>query len=188
VYIGVAGASLYCSSNDTIYGVWNTVAGGNSTISLNGSAVGNYWSAEPPLYACDNKITDFYTNFGPCNSVGNSMACGLNTGFYWTLYRGASLIIGLQVCTRVNLPARDPVTITFEGSNQPTSALNLGSSWTLIYSGPSGLATDPGRSACGIPQLFLSNSFWYTSYRFLVTSKRGNDSSTSYSEIQLIGY
>lgn len=48
--------------------------------------------------------------------------------------------------------------ITFEGSNQPTSSLNLGSSWTLVYSGLSGLATDSGRFACGQPQLFPSNT------------------------------
>ncbi len=116
------------------------------------------------------------------------MTCGLNTGFYRTPERGASLLVGLQVCTCVSLPNRDPIIITLEGSNQPVSALNLGSSSTLIYSGPSGLATDPGRSACGIPQVFFSNSVWYTSYRFLVTSKRGADSCASYSEVQFFGY
>lgn len=99
-----------------------------------------------------------------------------------------SITLGFQICTPGSIPNRDPMTITFEGSNQPNSLLNLGSSWTLIYSGPSGLATDPGRLACGTPQLFPSNTVWYSSYRFLVTSKRGSDSSTWYSEIQLIGY
>jgi hypothetical protein len=188
VHIVFAGASFACISNETVYAVWNTSAGGNSSPSLNVSGISNYWSAETPLDACDNNIATFYTNFGACASGSSSIACGLNTGFYRTPPRGASLIIGMQVCTRSNLPARDPITITFEGSNQPTSALNLGSSWTLIYSGQSGLATDPGRSACGIPQLFPSNSIWYTSYRFLVTSKRGSDSSASYAEVQLIGY
>jgi hypothetical protein len=168
--------------------VWNTTAGGNSTPSTVGLGIGNYYTGQTPICACDNNINTVYTDFGPCTNIGNTMTCGLNTGFYWTPQRGPSLIIGLQICTAAGLPARDPITITFEGSNQPNSSLNLGSSWALLYSGPSGLATDPGRVACGIPQLFESNSIWYSSYRFLVTSKRGNDSSTWYSEVQLIGY
>ncbi len=168
--------------------MWNTTAGGDCTISTNGTNVGNYFSSQIPQYACDNNINDEYTHFGACTSVSSSVTCGLNTGFYRTPQRGPSLIIGLQICTGPGLPARDPITITFEGSNQATSLLHLGSSWTLLYSGPSGLATDPGRLACGISQLFAGNSVWYSSYRFLVTSKRGSDSSTWYSEVQLIGY
>ncbi len=165
--------------------MWNTTSRGDSTLSIPGSGVGNYYTGQIPLYACDNKLSDEYTSFGACGAGANTTTCGLNTGFYRTPPRGASLIIGLQVCTAGSLNARDPITITFEGSNQPTLALTLGSSWTLIYSGPSGLATDPGRTACGIPVLFPSNTVWY---RFLVTSKRSSESSTWYSEIQLFGY
>ncbi len=179
---------MSCASNETVYGIWNTTAGGDSTPASVGSGAGNYYSGEVPQYACDGNFSNQYTNFGSCAAGANATSCGLNTGFYRTLQRGASLITGLQVCTPSGNPARDPITITFEGSNQPTSALNLGSSWTLLYSGPSGLATDPGRLACGIAQLFPSNTIWYTSYRFLVTLKRGSDSCTWYSEVQLIGY
>jgi hypothetical protein len=42
-----------------------------------------------------------------------------------------------------SLPARDPMTITIEGSNQPSSVLLFGSNWTLIYSGTSGFDSDP---------------------------------------------
>jgi hypothetical protein len=166
--------------------LWNTTAGGDGTVATSGSGVGNYYPTEIPLYVCDDIYTDEYTNFGTCTSSGNSVTCGLNTGFYRTPQRGASLLIGIIVCTRTNLPTRDPIIITLEGSNQPVSSLNLGSSWTLIYNGPSGLAIDPGRSACGVSQIF-SNSVWYTSYRFLVVSKRGVDSSTSYGEVIFIG-
>jgi hypothetical protein len=162
-----------------VYGVWNTIAGGNSTLSTVGSNSGNYYPGEIPQYACDNNIS---------NKSGNTMTCGLSTGFYRTPQRGASLIIGLQLCTPNGATTRDPITITFEGSNQPASLIDLGSSWALIYSGSCGLDNDPGREACGIPVLFPSNTVWYSSYRFLVTSKRGIDSSTSYSEIQLFGY
>lgn len=183
-----SGTSLTCSSNETIYAVWNTIAGGNAVLATVGSGVGNYYPGETPGNVCDNNYADKYTNFGTCTSASSSVTCGVNTGFYRTPQRGASLLVGLQICTCVSLPNRDPITITLEGSNQPTSALTLGSSWTLIYSGSSGLGTDPGRSACGAPQLFLSNTVWYTSYRLLVTSKRGADSSASYAEVVFIGY
>lgn len=183
----MTGTTFACATNETVYGVWNTTAGGNSTPALSGSGVGNYFPGEIPLCACDSNVNNKYTSFGSCTSASIATSCGLNTGFYRTLQRGASLIIGFQICTPASIPARDPTAITLEGSNQPASALHLGSTWTLIYSGPSGLATDPGRLACGMPQLF-SNSIWYLSYRFLVTSKRGSDSSTWYSDVLFIGY
>jgi hypothetical protein len=167
--------------------VWNTTAGGSSTPATAGSGIGQYYPTEMPLYVCDNNVTDRYTSFGPCTVGNNSAVCGLSTGFYRIPLRGASLITGLQVCTGSSSTARDPITITFEGSNQAASSLTLGSSWTLLYAGPSGLATDPGRQVCGPAQSF-SNSIWYNSYRFLVTSKRGNNSAALYSEVRLIGY
>ena len=167
--------------------MWNTTAGGTSTLATAGSGIGQYYPTEMPTYVCDNSITNQYTSFGPCTVGNNSAVCGLNTGFYRTLQRGASLITGLQVCTGSSSTARDPITITFEGSNQAASVLNLGSSWTLLYTGPSGLTTNPGRQACGISQNF-PNAVWYYSYRFLVTSKRGNNSATLYSEVRLSGY
>ena len=112
-----AGASFACVSNDTVYAVWNTIAGGNSTSSVSGSNTGNYYPAEPPLNACDNSINTEYTNFGACTSSSSLVTCGVNTGFYRTPQRGSSLVIGLQVCTGPSLTARDPLTITLEGSN-----------------------------------------------------------------------
>lgn len=154
--------------------------------SASDSNIGNYYPSEIASYTCDGNLTTRYTNFGPCNSSTLLSFCGLNSGFYRTPQRGASLITGLRICTSPIRPIRDPLTVTLKGSNQPASALNLGSSWTLLYSGVSGLATDPGRSACGIIQNF-SNTVWYSSYRFVVTSKRGADSCASYAEVQLIG-
>lgn len=178
---------MFCRSNETVYGVWNTIAGGNSTASSAGSAAGNYYPTEVPMGACDDNFTSAYTNFGSCNSGSNLLTCGKNTGFYRTPSRGSSLVFGFQICTAGGLNSRDPMTVTLEGSNQPLSVLVLGSSWTLIYNGTSGLDNDPGRTACGPPQLFLNN-VWYKSYRFLVTSKRGTQSSTWYTEVILIGY
>ena len=112
-----------------MYDVWNTTAVGNSISALPGSTVGIYWSTEIPLYAGNNNnINDKYTSFGACTSASSTLSCGVNTGFYRTPTRRPSLIIGLQICTSGSLPAHDSITVTFEGSNQPTSSLNLGSS------------------------------------------------------------
>lgn len=178
---------MFCGSNETVYGIWNTVAGGNSTAASVGTTAGTYYTGETPMNACDDNFGTVYTNFGACTSTTYLTTCGTKTGFYRTPSRGASLVFGFQVCTGGGLNVRDPMTVTLEGSNQPSAALVLGSSWTLIYSGTSGLDNDPGRTACGPPQLF-QNSVWYKSYRFLVTSKRGVDSSTWYKEVMLIAY
>ena len=182
------GPSLdYISNNDTVYAVWNTIAGGDSTLSTSGSGIWNYFPGETAQSACDNNITIKNTSFGPCNASNRAIDCGSNTGFYRTLSRGPSLITALQVCTENANPPRDPMTITFEGSNQLTPALNIGSSWTLIYNGPSGLVIDPGRRSCGIVQSFSGHSVRYSSYRFLVTLKRSNGSSVSYADVKLFG-
>lgn len=150
---------MTCSGSEIIYAVWNTTAGGSSTPSTSGMDIGNYYPTEISSYACDNNASSVYTNFGACTSLSSSTTCGLNTDFYRTPARGASLMIGLQVCTGPNLSLRDPITITFEGSNQPISTLTFGSSWTLLYSGLSGLATDPGRQSCEHHSSFLATQF-----------------------------
>ncbi|CAF1091796.1 unnamed protein product [Adineta steineri] len=71
--------------------------------------------------------------------------------------------------------------------NRLASAFFAGSSWTLIYSGSTGLETDPGRYTCAMVQL-IDNSIQYRSYRFLVTGKRSTSYSVQYSEVILFGY
>jgi hypothetical protein len=75
-----------------------------------------------------------------------------------------------------------------EGSNQLPSKLIYGSSWTLIYNGSSGLKPDPGRLAYGSIQNLSNNSIWYSSYRFLITSKRGDSDAAHLDELELFGY
>jgi hypothetical protein len=147
--------------------VWNTTAGGDGTIAASGSGVGDYYPGQMPLCACNGYVYDTYTNFGSCTSSSNAVTCGSNTGFYWTPNRGASLIIGLQICTGGSLPTRDPIIITFEGSNHPTSALHLGSSWTLIYRGPSGLLLIQVDSPVEWHNSFLATRFGIRAIAFL---------------------
>jgi hypothetical protein len=78
--------------------------------------------------------------------------------------------------------------ITIEGSNQSSSALLFGSSWTLIYNGSSGLDSDPGRYTFGLTQFISNNVISYESYRLLITSKRSLSNAVQYSEVQFLGY
>ena len=176
------------STNETVYGIWNTAAGSDSWPSFLGNSTGCYFPNEEPKRAFDQLNGTKYTNFGVCNSTVSRPQCGLNTGLYLTLQRGRSLLLNVRFCTGNNVLARDPFTVTIEGSNQPSTALTNGSSWSLIYSGSTGLQNVTGRTQCGANQTLQYNYLWYNSYRILVTSKRGNDHATQYSEVELFGY
>jgi hypothetical protein len=176
--------------NETIYGIWNTTAGHNSYPSSVGLSMSNYPAGQGPQQAFDGNTSTKYVNFGVCNSTvgANMTVCGDNTGLYFSPRRGISLLLGFRFCTPDSYPGRDPMLVTFEGSNQTSTTLTLGSSWTLIYNGTSGLANDPGRFTCGITQWLSNNSIWYTSYRMLVVSKRSTGNFVQYSELELFSY
>jgi hypothetical protein len=167
--------------------VYNTSAGSDSIASTSGLSFGQYPEQEGAGNACDNNLFTKYLNFGWCQQYQFNDLCGLNTGLYLTLQRGASLVVGLQICTANDYLKRDPVTVTLEGSNQSGITLTLGASWTLIYNGSSGMYQNPGRCSCGAVQYF-DNMIQYISYRFLVTSIRKMFDATQYSEFQLFGY
>ncbi|CAF1026951.1 unnamed protein product [Adineta steineri] len=175
------------SINGTIIGIYKTTVGTNSTTATPGNYIGQYIPTESPYNACDNNTGTKYLSFGTCGETTIDSICGLNTGLYLELQRGLSLIIGLQMCTGNDYPERDPFIISLEGSNLSGTVLNLGTSWTLIYNGPSGLQTDPGRSTCGRFQS-INNTIQYKSYRFLVSAKRSISNSVQYSEVHLYGY
>ncbi|CAF4200147.1 unnamed protein product [Adineta steineri] len=175
------------SIDEVIYGIHGTKINQDSQASQSGESHNQYHPSAPPANACDGDTSTKYLHFGWCQSDQWEVYCGLDTGFYLELKRGASLVTGLQICTANDRESRDPLTVSLEGSNQSGSSLTLGSSWNLIYNGPSGLETDPGRLTCGIMQL-INNSIQYKSYRFLVTSKRDIENSVQYSELKLFGY
>lgn len=73
------------TTNETVYGVWNTTVGSDSTPSTVGAGVGEYYPGEIPNCAFDNTTNTKYTSFGTCALAGtNSLACGENTGLYLT--------------------------------------------------------------------------------------------------------
>ncbi len=184
VCIDFAAQIALISIDGSIKAVHNTKVGGDSLASTPGVNSVNYPLHQSAAQACDRNISTKYLNFGQCAEATKADTCGLNTGFYLELRQGALLVTGLQICTGDDSPERDPFQVSLEGSNASGTALTLGTSWTLIYRGNSGLEPDPSRDACGLVQSF-GNSIQYKSYRFLVSAKRGWASSVQYSELQL---
>ena len=175
--------------NETVYGVWNTIAGMNSTISSSGSGIGDYYPGEDPDNILDQNTSSKYTNFGRCNAsyISTPADCGLNTGFYLKLSQGAMILSAMRFCTANSFPSRDPMTMTVEGSNQTTtSLLTLGSIWNLIYNGSTGLDSDPGRYSYGHTMIF-SNTKAFISYRILILTARNLSSAIQYAEVDFIG-
>ena len=176
------------TTNETVYGLWDTRAGENGTLSTPGSSTGNYYSTEKPMCAFDRDNTTRYTSYGACSSTVFALTCGEDTGLYLTLQHGPTLLQAFRFLTSsTNLPKRDPITVTIEGSNHPSTILRSTSAWTLIYNGSSGLINNSARSAYGTTQQISNNAIAYASYRILITSIRGNATSVNYSEIELLG-
>lgn len=166
--------------------MWNTTAGGDSVRSLPGSHMGTYWRSQPPEAAFDGNISSCYTNHGRCNATEEDPTCGEDTGVYFTFDNGSVVLKAFYFITQPSFSARDPLTITIEGSNENNSLLTRGSSWTLIYNDVTGLANVSARSTRGTVQILPNLSTAYASYRLLVTSKKGNQTCTSYSEFVMI--
>jgi hypothetical protein len=109
--------------------------------------------------ALDQINSTKYTSFGVCSSsLQHTSQCGLNTGLYLTLQRGLSSLVGVRFRTAIDFPTRNVITITIEGSNQSLAALSYGSSWFLVYKGPSGLKNVTGREIFGNIQMLSNNS------------------------------
>jgi hypothetical protein len=169
----------------TIYGVWNTFAGGISTLATAGSSgAGTYPSASPPDDLFDGNLNTFYSSRGNSSSGTNTYA-GLNTGFLVTIAQCQPVLIGFMFGNAYNNSAREPLIVTIEGTNcaNVTACVN----WTLLYNGSTGLDIQENSLAYGYYES-ISNSDIYYSYRFLITAKRSSSSYVSYSEIDLYGY
>ncbi len=135
----------------------------------------------------DGNCNTEYTNFGACNDSINFLEYGTNTGFYLTLERGLSLLVSFRFCTSTK-NWRDPLTITVEGSNQPSSTLILGSSWILIYNGSTGLSNNAGYCSYGSIVQVPDRAIRYASYGLLITSKSSIGFAAQYSEVEFYGY
>ncbi|CAF3834140.1 unnamed protein product [Rotaria sordida] len=172
---------------DPTVGICNSIAGGST-----GGSDNNYPITENPYNAIDGNINTKYLNFGD-GSTGcyGSAPPGINTGFYVTpTISNATVAIGLLFATSNDFPTRDPTMVTLEGTNETsTAALNSGASWTLIYNGSTGIDSyiDSNRLTYVSRQNF-SNTMAFSSYRLLVTAKRGVSNSVQYAEAHIMGY
>lgn len=183
-----AGAATIFAPGDPISPIWKTVAGGDSTASAPGTAAaGNFPAAEAAPNAIDGKVATKYLNFGTGGGAAvSTVTKGVGTGFYITPKFGPSIATGVQFTTANDEPARDPISISLEGTNATGADLTLGASWAVIFTGNAGLDVDPGRQKLGL-KIDFPNTVGYSSYRLLITAQRANANSVQYSEVQLFG-
>lgn len=129
-----------------------------------------------------------YLNYGTVGLSGTpSVSAGVGTGLFTTPQVGPTIIQSIQFQTGNESDSRDPLTITIEGSNRTGTPLYVGSSWTLLYTGVTGLLPlNNSRLTWGELQNF-SNTIPFISYRIIVTSQRDADVGTEYAEMHLYG-
>src|SRR5262245_59737873 len=139
-----------------IVGVAATVGNPISSLATVGTVpnTNNYPATESPPNSIDNNQGNKYLNFRQSNA-----------GFIVTP-SAISVLTGVRFSTGNDAPERDPFTISIEGTNSPNPTVTLNSTWTSIYNGVSGLATDPGRNTFGSTVTFI-NALPFTSYRML---------------------
>lgn len=179
------------STNDILVGIWNATVGGDSLAATVGRSNGQYpVIIEGPASAHDYDVSTKYNSYGSGNYTRALREAGVGTGFYVTMAVGACVVTGIQFATANDVPARDPITVTLEGSNiVNASLLSKGSSWTVIYSGWTGIPDTvvPSRLTYVDPQNF-TNTVRYTSYRLIIASQRSISTNIQYSEAHLLGY
>lgn len=191
-FAGVSRAALIVNGDvtapgDPISAVAAIAGSPTSTLATVGTVAGanNYPAGEPPSAAIDNILS----TAPPSNKYLNFAETG--AGFITTLATNGptASLTGFQFYTGNDAFERDPLTITIEGTNDPNPTTTLNSTWTLIYNGVSGLATDPGRNALGSTVNLPVASAQFASYRVLVTSVRDGATANSFQfgELNLIG-
>jgi hypothetical protein len=174
-----AQAADITAPGDPVVGVAATPGGPVSLLAVPGMIGGfnNYPPLEPPPNATDDLPTDKYLNFQKTNA-----------GIIVTP-SGTAVVGGLRFTTGNDFPERDPMNVLLEGSTDANATVSLNSTWVPIYSGISGLATDPGRNTPGALVSF-PNSTAYASYRVLIWNVRdtpGIANSFQFAEIELLG-
>lgn len=178
----------YTAGTASLPAKYNVLQQGDSIVPLSSTTAGGVNSiAVPTDYPGGEKVPNVLDlNSGTKYLNFNNQ--GTNDGLAVTPGIGSTLVTGFQFVTGGDAAERDPVSVTLEGSNDPNALAAGEGGWTTIYSGGSGLATDPGRQNFGTEVDFGTNTTPYLSYRLLVTSPRGTgQNSVQFSDIQLIG-
>jgi hypothetical protein len=177
-----ASGSNLLTPGDTIAPLKQTTAGGSNVLAGTGDFGGIGGSDEQVANAIDGDLGTKYFN----KAENEGEPGGIDSGFVVTPHLGPTVVTGIQFATANDVPERDPQTITIEGSNDPDADKAKGGGFTLIYKGPSGLATDPGRKSWG-QVIAFTNTQSYKTYRVLITETRPGADATQYSEVKLLG-
>ncbi len=167
------------SSADAVAGLKQTAAGNPNVFAVSGT---DFSTAESAVNVKDGNTATKYYNTGQ----DGANPPGINTGFVITPQLGYSIINGIQFATANDVPARDPVSITIEGSNAGNAGSAGGNGFVPVWAGPTSLAVDPGRTTYGRQYTFV-NSAAYKNYRVLVTATSGSGGGAQYSEVKLFG-
>ena len=187
LFFFVDSTSLFTIQTGSAQPLWNTFAGGSSTIAVNNTiGAGTYYSGQSPDNLFDGLFNTKFTSRGNSTSGINAIS-GLNTGFYVTVAQCQPTLVQFRLATASNgsSTARDPTAMTVEGTN--CNNVTICTAWTLIYNGTTGLENVLNRSTYGDFKTIPSPQA-FTSYRFLVTAKRSTSDFVAYSEAQLYGY
>jgi lysophospholipase L1-like esterase len=177
----VGGLQKIVSPQDAVQGVKLTVKGGPTILTVDGD-YGGSGSDEPPGNALDGDPTTKYF----CHAQNGTKDPGVDTGLLITPKIGSSVVTGIQFYTGNDMPDRDPVSITLEGSNDSGASNEGCKNFTLIYEGKSGLDSDPDRGNAGL-QINFPNDVAYKTYRLLITKTRATTDATQYGEVILLG-
>ncbi|CAF0754973.1 unnamed protein product [Adineta steineri] len=185
------GAISLTSASDILISVCNAAVGRDATTVGIGNGICQSPTGQTVSTVVDGNLTTKYLNFGFGDHNSYSSLKGVGTGFVIIPQSGnVSVLQAFQFGTGGDNPTRDPITITIEGSQSSNSTyLLLGSAWSLIYYGWTGinLNNDPGRTVYGDLQT-ISQASAYRAYRILIASQRGSDDCVQYSEVRLLGY
>lgn len=174
----LAGSNVL-SSLDAIAPLKQTAAGNPNTLAVSGA---DFSASESAANVKDGSTATKYYN----TAQNGSNPRGVDTGFVIMPQLGYTVINGFQIATANDVPDRDPVAITIEGSNAADAGQAGGNGFSLIWQGPTSLAQDPGRYTWGQLYNFV-NTTGYRSYRVLVTALRGSGGGAQYSEVRLFG-
>jgi hypothetical protein len=168
------------TSNSPIIGVGAVAGSSTSQITVQGTTAGvnNHPANEFPARVLDGFSNTKYLNFARTN-VGIIVQA-----------TGSVAVSSFRLTTANDSANRDPITVTIEGTTatDPTTAAG-GATWTLLYSGPTGLATDPGRQIQGPVISFANNNAPFNTYRVLFPTIRdaATANSMQVAEIALMG-
>ena len=178
-----ASGSNILSPGDPIAPLKQTTKGRSNVLAETGDFGGTSGKDEQVANAIDGDPSTKY--FNKAQNDGGS--AGIDTGFVVTPHLGATVVTGVQFATANDVPDRDPLVITLEGSNETDADKGKGNGFTLIYKGPSGLTKDPGRKSWG-QVIAFANTQSYKTYRVLITQVRvDNTDATQYGEVKLVG-